>query len=288
MGFYGLLTLFYVFLAVMWIIMVCCWKMKGKRLHHVHHCISVVMFMSVMESFFTWYFMLDWNRSSERSEALFVLNIVVTVVKPAFSYSLVLITGLGWGVTRPDLERRTALKVQTLVFLYCFLHLAWEAKSFYRHAYDISNDTLAMLYIPLLLVNATLFVWILRALAHVSGELEGESRVVFKRVRGLMVLALCVSLPVSALQLMDLAGAITEDWFPKRTSFKWHYQWFLFDGTGQIVFGLVLVGMLCQWAPQNDTNKYMHMYNQEEAGLDADKKEDVAGPPPETLGSIAA
>merc|ERR1719277_591760 len=284
MGFYGILTCFYTFLAVLWILMVCCWKSKGGRLHHLHHCISFILLISVIEAFFSWYFMLDWNRSSERSEKLFILNIMVTVLKFAFSYTLMLVTSLGWGVTRPDLEMKEIVPIHVLVLLYWLLHVVWELMSFYRHAYNISNGLLLKVFLPELLVNVFFFVWILRALGRISGELEGDSKSMFKKIRGLLILALCGSLPISVMQLMDLTGVITENMLPRRTAFKWHYQWFLFDGTGQIIFGLVLLGTMCQWAPQNDTNKYMYQaqIDQEEVN-EAQKDGVIADAPPDSF-----
>lgn len=258
MQFYGWLSIFYFLIAFLWFLMVFFWRMQGEKLNHLHHCITFVIFLGVIEAFFSWYFMYDWNFSSKRPEMLFILNICVTVTKPVFSYVLVLITGMGWGVTRPDLDTRVIRKVQVLVFLYCFIHLLWEFLSFYRHAYDISNKMLAAVYMPALLVNLILFLWMLSALRKTSEELEGEKRVLFKRIRAMMILGLCGSLPPSAMQLLDLAGAITEDLLPSRTAFKWHYEWFVFDGTGQIIFAAVFIGVLCQWAPQNNTDRYLY------------------------------
>merc|ERR1740121_1313810 len=106
----------------------------------------------------------------------------------------------------------------------------------------------------------------------------------FKKFRGLMILALFGSLVFSVVQLMDLAGAIK--WHRRTaTAIKWHYQWFLFDGTGQIIFGVVFVGVLCQWAPQRDTDRYLYT---EPVSQDGDDEEGAIArpvPPPGVLGA---
>mmetsp|Transcript_96996 Transcript_96996/g.256160 ORF Transcript_96996/g.256160 Transcript_96996/m.256160 type:complete len:166 (-) Transcript_96996:31-528(-) len=118
----------------------------------------------------------------------------------------------------------------------------------------------------------------LGALGKTSEELEGEKRSLLKRMRAMMILGLCVSLPALAMQLLDLAGAITEDLLPSRTAFKWHYQWFVFDGSSQIIFAVVFIGVLCQWAPHNDTRKYLYaeQVNQEDDDDVAKEGADVA------------
>jgi len=200
----------------------------------------------------------DWNQKSHRPYIEYLINVCVSVVKPAFSYTIVLITGLGCGVTRSDLDCRTLWKIHTLVFLYCTVHLLWEFLSFYWHPYDISKNVLALMHVAGLLVNLFLFLWMLEALRKTAESLEGERRALFKRVRTMIILGLCVSLPATAVQLLDLSGLLTEDLLPNRTAWKWHYQWFVFDGTCQIIFGAVFIGVLCQWAPHNDTSKYLY------------------------------
>ena len=49
-----------------------------------------------------------WPRPGHRF--VFVLAILATVVKSIFSYMLVLVASLGWGVTRPYLDQPTILK----------------------------------------------------------------------------------------------------------------------------------------------------------------------------------
>lgn len=52
------------------------------------------------------------NKTGTRGKFLFVLSILLTVVKSTFSYLLVLVASLGWGVTRPYLDAQVILKIQ--------------------------------------------------------------------------------------------------------------------------------------------------------------------------------
>jgi hypothetical protein len=282
MAFYGLQSIFYLVLSGLWLMLAMHWWKGGEKLHHLHYCITFVLALGVIESVFSWYFLYDWNFTSERPEILFLVNIAVSVSKPIFSYILVLITGLGWGVTRPDLELGTMRKVQVMVFFYCVAHIMWEFLAFFRHSYDISGKVLAAVFVPGLMVNTCIFCWMLGALRKMSEELDGESRALFKRIRAIMILGVFAAVPATALQLLELTGTLGEDLLPSRTSFKWHYQWFLFDAMGQIIYGVVFVMVMCQWAPQNKTEQYLYseQVNQDEDAEEPDKMSKVAAAEP--------
>merc|ERR1711924_255112 len=129
---------------------------------------------------------------------------------------------------------------------------------------------LIAVYSPGLLVNLIIFCWMLGALRKIAEDLDGESRSLFKKVRAIMILGFLAAIPSTALQLLELGGALSEELLPSRTAFKWHYQWFLFDGVGQIIYGVVFMSEMCQWAPQNETQKYLcsEQVNMEDDGDD--------------------
>merc|ERR1740129_2664742 len=83
---------------------------QWRQIFHIQYCIAVVILLGLVEAFLWWIFFNDWNQSGLRGRFLFIMAILSSVVKSIFSYMLVLVASLGWGVTRPFLDRRTILK----------------------------------------------------------------------------------------------------------------------------------------------------------------------------------
>lgn len=107
--FYGWLLLIYVALAVAWMVQT---LRFWKELFNIQNCITAVIFLGLVEALLWYTFFNDWNSTGVRGKMLFIFSILSSVVKSIFSYMLVLVAGLGWGVTRPYLDRQVILKIQ--------------------------------------------------------------------------------------------------------------------------------------------------------------------------------
>jgi len=111
--------LVYVGLTLIWIGLSIRWR---KELLNIQNCIAAVIMLGALEAFLWYVFYNNWNSQGVRGKSVFLLATLLTVVKSTFSYMLVLVASLGWGVTRPFLDRPVVLKIQVLSF---FLHRAW-------------------------------------------------------------------------------------------------------------------------------------------------------------------
>merc|ERR1719281_2023690 len=100
---------------LLWMVLTVRW---WKDMISIQYCIAAVMFLGLVESFLWWIFFSEWNSSGERGKVTFVLAIISGVMKSAFSYMLVLVASLGWGVTKPFLDDgiRTRIKIVSGVF----------------------------------------------------------------------------------------------------------------------------------------------------------------------------
>merc|ERR1719160_2062912 len=106
-----------------------------RELIHIQGCIAGVIFLGLVEAFLWWSFFNDWNSSGERGKFLFVLAIMSTVIKSIFSYMLVLVASLGWGITRPYLEASITRKIVGITFAYIVLDFIRETVLSFRHSH---------------------------------------------------------------------------------------------------------------------------------------------------------
>merc|ERR1740121_2132660 len=250
MPFYGWLSFVYAGMAFVWMGLSLRW---WRELFHIQYCIAVVIFLGLIEAFLWWIFFNDWNRTGIRGRFLFIMAILSSVVKSVFSYMLVLVASLGWGVTRPYLDHRTIMKVQAVSFLYIVLDFIRESVLSFRHSHSLSLAFVLLCLLPVALLNGAIFYWIFTALSSLMETLrerrQSEKLLLFERLWRILVFALAIASMTLLFQIFDLSRSI---------SIRWHYQWFFADGMSHILFLLVLAAMMYLWAPAANSQRYAY------------------------------
>lgn len=278
--FYGWLSLAYSLAGAFWMFQS---LRHWRELFHIQYCVAAVIFLGLVEAFLWWIFFNDWNRTGLRGRFLFIMAILSSVVKSVFSYMLVLVASLGWGVTRPYLDHRTIMKVQAVSFLYIVLDFIRESVLSFRHSHSLSLSFVLLCLLPVALLNGAIFYWIFTALSSLIENLrdrrQSEKLSLFERLWRILVLALSVASLTLLFQIFDLSRSI---------SIRWHYQWFFADGVSHILFLFVLAAMMYLWAPHTNSQRYAYSHADgdsddeakaaaqwaEEAGGDDDDAED--------------
>jgi len=263
MPFYGWLSLIYTTMAVIWMGLSFRW---WRELFHIQYCVAAVILLGLIEAFLWWIFFNDWNHTGIRGRFLFVMAILSSVVKSVFSYMLVLVASLGWGVTRPYLDHRTIMKVQAVSFLYIVLDFIRESVLSFRHSHSLSLAFVLLCLLPVALLNGAIFYWIFTALSSLMETLrerrQGEKLLLFERLWKILVAALSVASMTLLFQIFDLSRSI---------SIRWHYQWFLADGVSHLLFLAVLAAMMYLWAPHTNSQRYAYSHQ-----IDGDEKDEDA------------
>jgi len=270
--FYGWLSLFYSFAGLIWMSLS---LRYWRELFHIQYCIAVVVFLGLVEAFLWWIFFNDWNHTGIRGRFLFIMAILSSVLKSIFSYMLVLVASLGWGVTRPYLDQRTIMKVQGMAFLYIVLDFIRESVLSFRHSHSLTLTFVLLCLLPVALLNGAIFYWIFTALSSLMETLRDrrqmEKLVLFERLWRILVFALAVASCTLLFQIFDLSRSI---------SIRWHYQWFFADGMSHILFMLVLAAMMYLWAPHTNSQRYAYdkvADDEDEDGAKATEWADEAG-----------
>mmetsp|Transcript_35056 Transcript_35056/g.80307 ORF Transcript_35056/g.80307 Transcript_35056/m.80307 type:complete len:473 (-) Transcript_35056:80-1498(-) len=247
--FYGWLLCIYMVLATIWFFLSLRW---WKELFAIQWCISAVVFFGLVESLFWYVFFQDWNTTGKRPRALFVLAILASVVKSIFSYMLVLVGSLGWGVTRPYLDRNVIFKIQAVSFLYIVLDFIRESVLSFRNSHSLSLTFVLLCLLPVSLLNGGIFYWVFTALSNLMETLadrrQTEKLLLFSRLWKILVFAMTVATATLLFQIFNLSRNITD---------KWRYQWLLSDGIFHVLFLVVLAAMMYLWAP----HKHSHWYS---------------------------
>jgi len=270
MPFYGWLSLVYAALAVTWMALTLRW---WREIIHIQGCIAGVIFLGLVEAFIWWIFFNDWNSSGNRGKVLFVLAILTTVLKSIFSYMLVLVASLGWGVTRPYLDQSTIMKIQGVSLLYIVLDFIRETVLSFRHSHTLSLSFVLLCLLPVSLLNGGIFYWIFTALSGLIETLrdrrQADKLVLFQRLWKLLVFAMGFASLMLLWQIFDLSRSI---------AIRWHYQWLFADGFSHLLFMLVLVVMMYLWAPHTNSQRYAYTQQMDDKDI-RDNDEEKSGNP---------
>lgn len=262
--FYGSLTSVYGLLALVWMAASIRW---WKESFTIQNCISVVIFFGLVEAFMGWFFYHDWNINGVRNNVLFTFLTLFAVLKSTFSYTLVLVASLGWGVTRPYLDQQTTVRILALSVLNLVLSFLRETFLSYRHSHRLSPAFMVLCLLPSTVLNAITFFWIFTALSSLIATLrerrQMEKLILFQRLWRLLVGAIVSGSFMFLFQIFDLSRSINT---------KWKYQWFLADGVTHTLFLVVLAVMMFLWAPNIDSSRYTYVAPKNRKGGDKGPK----------------
>lgn len=240
---YFLLGLFWVLLSVRW------WQ----QLFNVQIYIGIVVFLGILESGLWYATFIDWNAWGQRRQPLFVAAIMSTVFKSVFSFMLVVVAALGWGVTKPFLERKLILKVQCLAFLYiCFDFLRYAVLSV-RSGREHNLPFLVVMacVIPVSVMNGVIFMWVFSSLSNLmvtlSERQQTEKLWLFERFWMVLVATLFVATLLILSQFIILSYGMVSSW-------KW--WWILTDLVPQLLYVADLMAIMYLWCPSATSKEY--------------------------------
>lgn len=265
--FYGWMCGIYVVLAIIWLLLSLRW---WTELFSIQKCIGVVILFGIAESAMWYSFFKDWNETGHRGSKMLVISVGCTVVKSCFSYMLVLVASLGWGITRPFLDRGVLLKVQGLSFLYISLDFVRETILPLQRTHSVSLLFTVLCLVPVSLLNGIIFYWVFSALSSLMETLrehrQTDKLVLFRRLWHILVGSVSVAAVATLFQFFDLARDNTS---------RWRYQWIFADGVSHLIFLVVLLAMMYLWAPHQESKRYAFSQQLDDGADGSEQRADV-------------
>jgi len=250
MPLYSWLTVIYTGCAVAWGCLSLRW---WKELSNIQNCISAVIFLGLLECFLWYIYFDDWNQNGQRGQFLFVVAILASVTKSIFSYMLVLVASLGWGVTRPYLDRTTITRIQALSCFYIILDVIREVVLSFQHSHSLPMVFVLLCLLPVSILNGVIFYWIFTALSTLIQTLKDrrqtEKQQLFERYWAILILSLLVATAALLYQIF----VTTRD-----VAAGWKLQWLFMEGVPHVLFLVVLVAMMYLWAPHKYSQRYAY------------------------------
>lgn len=210
----------------------------------IHRYFLGVIFLSLVEAILSSAHYGYWNSTGYISTALMSLSLASTVLRVSCMLTLLLVLGMGWGVTTSTLPPGTKIRVR---ILWVALVLAETLRQYVDEIHyrdDVSDFTLVVAMIPSALLYAVATVWTLFSLGNLLGKLRRQGQNAkyshFSRFACVLGTSGVFMLVVVVLQYFVLSLSLER---------RWTYEWFFTAGCEHILHFFVLSTTAVIWRP---------------------------------------
>jgi len=245
--FYGRISAVYLIMGAIWLGLSVRW---WNEVFTIQNCIGGVILLGLVECFLWWVFFHDWNTRGTRTNPLFVVAAMLSVLKSICSYMLVLVASLGWGVTRPHLDSDVLFRIKLVTVAYIFVGGAREVVVSFMHSHRLSSPFVVLCLLPVSMLNGVIFYWVFTALSTLMQSLKERGQTaklqLFQRLWTLLVVALSVACGMLLYQLFSFSRSLVS---------RWMHQWLFTDGISHNLFISVLAVMMYLWAPSSGAQR---------------------------------
>ncbi|XP_051143072.1 uncharacterized protein LOC127259643 [Andrographis paniculata] len=168
MTFYGLMSLAYLILGLLWFLR---FVQHWKDIIQLHYQITAVISLGMCEMAL-WYFeYANLNATGSRPINITLWAVTFTAIKKTVSRLLILVVSMGYGVMRPTLGGITS-KVILLGVVYFVASEALELVEHLGNINDFAGKTRLFLVLPVALLDACFIVWIFSSLSKTLEKLQ--------------------------------------------------------------------------------------------------------------------
>uniref|UniRef100_A0A6B2L5C0 GOST seven transmembrane domain-containing protein n=1 Tax=Arcella intermedia TaxID=1963864 RepID=A0A6B2L5C0_9EUKA len=247
---YWLMSFFYFFMAVAWVVLTVKYR---KDIMDLQHGIAIVIFISLIENL-TWagdY--TSYNIKGINSDVVNVFGALFSSAKLTLVRTLMLVVAIGYTITRPELTMR----YKALIVLLTLLYFITVTTSQYITVSETAGNTVPMEFqvattIFLIIFNVTFFVWIgVEMLGTVRNLKNNESLklTMYKRLALLLILSIILSVTIVVLQIMI---QITD------TSDTYFRVWWLWEGYWEFIYFACISFVAWVWRPSDHNSRYAY------------------------------
>lgn len=168
MTFYGLMSLAYLALGLIWFVR---FVQHWKDIILLHYQITAVIGLGMCEMAF-WYFeYANFNATGSRPMGITLWAVTFSAVKKTVSRLLLLVVSMGYGVMRPTLGGITS----KIILLGVVYFVASEALELFEHLgniNDFAGKSRLFLVLPVALLDACFILWIFSSLSKTLEKLQ--------------------------------------------------------------------------------------------------------------------
>lgn len=251
--FYAAVTIVYAFLAMGWGFL---YWMHRSDILAVQNYITAVLGFLVFEMFMTWLFYDFQNRHglNAGAKALLVVVSVLSAARNSFSFFLLLIVCMGYGVVKHSLGKTMwyvrALAVTHFVFgvIYAIASLAVTPEN--------AGPLVLLVVLPLAGTLTAFYIWTLNSLNYTMKDLKERKQNVkagmYRKLWWCILLSIVVIFIFFFVNSWTFAGQSDSDFVPNH----WGTRWFILDGWLNLVYFFDVAFIAYVWRPTANNRRF--------------------------------
>nr|GMC94334.1 transmembrane protein 87A-like [Ipomoea batatas] len=259
MTFYGLMSLAYLILGLVWFLR---FSRYWRDIIQLHYHITAVIGLGMCEMAL-WYFeYVNFNSTGSRPMGITIWAVTFSAIKKTVSRLLLLVVAMGYGVVRPTLGGITS-KVLLLGVVYFLASEALELVEHLGNINDFSGKARLFLVLPVALLDSCFIVWIFSSLSKTLEKLQVRRSLAKLELYRRFTNALAISV------LLSVAWIGYELYFNASDPLSelWRRAWII--PAFWILLAYLLLVMICVlWDPSYNPTRYTYS---EETGDDEEE-----------------
>ncbi|KAI1180345.1 lung seven transmembrane receptor-domain-containing protein [Nemania sp. FL0916] len=251
--FYGGITILYAVVTVFWGFL---YYQHRYDILPVQNYITAILAFLVVEMLLTWgfYDFLNRNGSSVGSKVLLVLVAVLNAFRNSFSFFLLLIVCMGYGVVKPSLGK-TMVYVRWLAIAHFVFGLVYAITSLLISP-DAAGPFVLLIVLPLAGTLTAFYVWTLNSLNFTLKDLRERKQTakeaMYKKLWWCILLSILVIFGFFFFNSFTFASASDPDYVP----FHWKSRWFILDGWLNLVYFADVAWVAYVWRPTANNRRF--------------------------------
>ncbi|KAH6841102.1 lung seven transmembrane receptor-domain-containing protein [Chaetomium sp. MPI-CAGE-AT-0009] len=251
--FYGGITIAYALVLVFWGFL---YFQHRSDILAVQNYITAILIFLVVEMLMTWgfYDYLNRNGSNVGSQVLLVVVAILNAARNSFSFFLLLIVCMGYGVVKHTLGR-TMIYVRWLAIGHFVFGIVYAITSLVVNP-DTAGPFVLLIVFPLAGTLTAFYVWTLNSLNWTLKDLRERKQHVketmYRKLWWCILGSIIVIFAFFFFNSFSFASARDPDYVP----FHWKTRWFVLDGWLNIVYFADVAFIAYVWRPTANNRRF--------------------------------
>ncbi|KAF7593361.1 hypothetical protein BBP40_011651 [Aspergillus hancockii] len=251
--FYGGLTIVYALIGVFWAFL---YVQNRHDILPVQNYITAILVFLIVEQLMTWGFYDYQNRHGLNvgAKVLMVIVAVLNAGRNAFSFFLLLIVCMGYGVVKPSLGR-TMVYVRVLAITHFVFAVIYAVASL-SITPDSAGPLVLLIVLPLAGTLTAFYVWTLNSLNATMKDLIDRKQKVkalmYKKLWWCILGSIIVIFGFFFINSIVFAGRSEASFVPEH----WKTRWFVLDGWLNLVYLFDIGFVAYLWRPTANNRRF--------------------------------
>ncbi len=251
--FYGGLTIVYAVVGVFWAFL---YVQNRHDILAVQNYITAILVFLVVEMLMTWGYYDYQNRHGSTIGAKFLMVVVsiLSAARNSFSFFLLLIVCMGYGVVKPSLGK-TMIAVRGLAIAHFVFGIIYVIASLTVKP-DEAGPWILLVILPLSATLTAFYIWTLNSLNYTMKDLfDRKQRVkatMYRKLWWCILISILVIFGFFFFNSFTFVGSGTAGFVPSH----WQTRWFILDGWLNLVYLADVSYIAYLWRPTANNRRF--------------------------------